>query len=222
MNYDLQTVRSVLFRGTPDEAKLEAEKFWSQVKVGDTSECWLWSGRSSGGYGYTFLTRRFWHGLANLYNTVSTHRFAFMLTRPELSAKKYVLHACGVGMCVNPFHLYLGSAERNAQDAEIHGVKNDKSLVQDRFYRYRAAQGQMLRQRDYLYLRKNLSYQQLDFEIERLERRFYDLVMYSGEYDDSNLLKLRETAEQLVWARERLASYEHVDFEKLVEESIVS
>lgn len=88
----------------------DVARFWSKV---DTSgECWLWTA-SCGGHGYG----QCWMG----QRVVLAHRVAYILTcgpiPPELSA----LHRCDVKRCVNPTHLWLGTAAENAADCRQKG-----------------------------------------------------------------------------------------------------
>lgn len=93
-------------------ARGEAVPFWGRVdKAGP---CWLWMGPvDRGGYGATHDGRSRW---------MAAHRRAWVLTHGEVQRGMMVLHRCDVRRCVNPEHLYLGTARDNAQDR------------QDRFY----------------------------------------------------------------------------------------
>ena len=51
----------------------------------------------------------------------SAHRIAYRLFCGPIPRGAMVLHACGNAACVNPYHLYLGSAAQNALDRERHG-----------------------------------------------------------------------------------------------------
>lgn len=48
--------------------------------------------------------------------TVHTHRVSYELFRGPIEAGKWVLHTCDVRACVNPDHLYLGTAKDNMRD----------------------------------------------------------------------------------------------------------
>ena len=76
------------------------ERYWSRVDK--TSSCWLWTGPvNRDGYGYH-------SGLA--------HRLAYRLEHGPIPSGLMVCHRCNVRLCVNPAHLYAGTALDNARD----------------------------------------------------------------------------------------------------------
>jgi hypothetical protein len=49
------------------------------------------------------------------------HRLIFeLLVAPIYSSDEHVLHRCGNAGCINPYHLYLGTAAQNRRDAIFH------------------------------------------------------------------------------------------------------
>lgn len=86
------------------------EAFWAKVdKSAGPDACWIWqAARSVSNYG-TFS----WFG-----TNINAHRAAYMLTHGPIEPGKDVLHTChnGVGGCVNPAHLYLGTDVDNIRD----------------------------------------------------------------------------------------------------------
>ena len=84
------------------------KRFWCRVDKKDGNDCWEWlAGRNPGGYGI--------FGIHSGY--IPAHRFSLMLhLNRELSSKEYACHRCNNPACVNPKHLYIGSAKTNGQD----------------------------------------------------------------------------------------------------------
>lgn len=94
-----------------------AERFEAQVERITESGCWIWTGTVSA-YGYGQIKDH--------YRTRASHRVAFELFKGRLAEGLQVCHSCDVRCCVNPAHLFSGTAFDNMRDA----VRKGKQLGQ--------------------------------------------------------------------------------------------
>ena len=88
-------------------------RFWSKVdKSGGPEACWIWdAARSSKGYGVFTVDG----------DNVSAHRYAYELAFGPVPAGLLVCHSCDVKLCVQPAHLFAGTAGDNIRDARDKG-----------------------------------------------------------------------------------------------------
>lgn len=92
---------------------LSAARFWDDVRIGNTDDCWPWVGargvREPTGH------VRIWHEGHKCY----AHRVAYVLAGGHIEDGEVVRHAiCDRPDCMNYTHLRAGSAAENVKDRD--------------------------------------------------------------------------------------------------------
>jgi hypothetical protein len=95
-------------------------KDFFENKVITEDGCWNWTkSRISNKYG------KFSIGKKNIY----AHRHAWFLVNGEIPDGLFVCHKCDNMLCINPDHLFLGTAQDNARDRTLKNRNNNKRKV---------------------------------------------------------------------------------------------
>lgn len=129
------------------------KEFWSRVDIKGDNDCWLWTKGKSKGYGH-FCFR------GEQAIDVKAHRFAFIITHSEIEEDMCICHTCDNPPCVNPSHLFVGTAVDNSLDAQrkgrMHNTLGKKNVLEIK-RRLREGENQKVLARDFNISRQAIS-----------------------------------------------------------------
>lgn len=92
----------------------EEDRFWARVEIRGVNECWPWIGsRNPPGYGRFRET--------DTHHHVMAHRRMYQICFGDLPEGWHVCHDCDHPWCVNPLHLFAGTAQHNMWDRKAKG-----------------------------------------------------------------------------------------------------
>lgn len=113
----------------------ESERLWNSCIPEPNSGCWIWMlSLNHCGYGQVEFRKK----------KAKAHRASWMANVGPIAAGVMVLHKCDNRACINPDHLFLGSAKDNTDDMVRKNRAPNRKLSVDavREIRERKARGQ--------------------------------------------------------------------------------
>lgn len=126
-----------------------AQRFERHYIPEPNSGCWLWEGVIAAGYG------KFRMSTNPLDPSWGAHRASWTFNRGEIPKGMMVCHRCDNRLCVNPDHLFLGTASDNMRDAARKGRMNWKNPKRPSLPRGEAHHQAKLKESDIIAIRRS-------------------------------------------------------------------
>lgn len=90
------------------------------LAIKDENGCLVWqNSKSPRGYGKIKFNNKHWRA----------HRLMYFIKFGALDDTTYVCHSCDNPSCINPDHLFAGTARDNAEDMKSKGRQNNQWTI---------------------------------------------------------------------------------------------
>jgi hypothetical protein len=104
------------------------KRFWAKVRKTET--CWLWTAATfKDGYGQVRP--------GGSATCIYAHRASWILHFSSIPEALWVLHTCDNPGCVNPGHLWLGTAANNTADMHAKGRNGDTAIYGEAHFNHK-------------------------------------------------------------------------------------
>lgn len=138
------------------QTQTTTQKFLEKIDVDKTSHCWTWTAqKDKDGYGTMMVN------INHKQKRMRAHRLSWQLyNHKEVPKGLLVLHHCDNPSCVNPDHLFLGTAKDNTQDMVKKGRKGYNNIGGERHPKARLDNEKVIQIRE-LYATKKYTQKEL-------------------------------------------------------------
>jgi hypothetical protein len=104
------------------------ERLYQHISPEPNSGCWLWAGPGTHPQGYGYLEIPKSLSPTARRKMMGAHVLSYIVHKGPVPSGRMICHTCDMPPCVNPDHLYAGTAKQNGEDMRRRG----RSLAGDR------------------------------------------------------------------------------------------